>query len=303
MHKSTTPLACAGTKYGAILLLLLASLTTVQAQTYRIMGSDLMADVLPKALEPIAEQENLLLDYQLTGTVASLPAIRDGEADLALIAQPDGRSPFLPDFQLFSFAYVACYLIVNEENTLQEINFPNLRVLYMQDAENASLTWADVGMSGRMASRKIVPYAVVTDRAVGLELFKHEALDQGQLSPQVIVLSSVEKAFEQVSKNSNAIAMVPVPPGEFDGVRTLSISRGQGADDYAFGPTQENIDFGDYPLRLPIMLAIPRDNAPPSELLKYLYSDEVANHLSESGFMPVPENVRKRYLLELDIRR
>src|SRR5690606_6058343 len=95
------------------------------------------------------------------------------------------------------------------------------------------------------------------------------------------------------------IAILPRLPK--DGrIKTLMLSGSKGGP--AFGPTEDNVHYGDYPVRLPFYIAFnSRDEAKMKPLLRVLFNDELAQSLRENDLFALPDTVRRKLTIDLEL--
>ena len=103
-----------------------------------------------------------------------------------------------------------------------------------------------------------------------------------------------------LASDTTAIAILSSIP-DSSNAKVLMISESKNSP--SFGPTAENIHYGDYPIRLPFYLVYnKRDQEKLDQLIRYLIEDTVAERLSSDGFFPLPENVRRQRAIAFDMR-
>jgi hypothetical protein len=70
----------------------------------------------------------------------------------------------------------------------------------------------------------------------------------------------------------------------------------------AFGPTDDNIHYGDYPIRLPFYAVYHhRDESRIKGVLRALLSDDIADSLREHNLFPLSNTVRRKLMIDLDL--
>lgn len=106
--------------------------------------------------------------------------------------------------------------------------------------------------------------------------------------------------MEQVlAENPLVIGVLPGGLSEAEALKILSVAEGE--DPYAFEPSEENVFYGDYPVRLPFYLVWNEKTVKVQRLLQYLLSDESARVLRQNQFLPLPKEVREAFILNLDL--
>lgn len=285
--------------FGILISALLAPLSA--ARPISLAGSDLLADVLAPLLQEYQESSEATWEYALRGSIPALKALESGEAEIAIIAIPP-QDPLPEDaYTLIPFAYQAAFVLVNRNNPVAELSLPQLQGIFTQNPGERLERWGQLGLEGILTSRSIQAFLANPDNSVLVELFKSEALDGKSLRNTATLVSNNLELYNMVSTDAGVIGISDRPPNGSE-ARPVPISSGERGS-YAFGPTPENIYYADYPLRLPFYIAIPRQADPQDygRLIAFLLSDEVATALAKNGFIPLPQNIRKRTLLELDM--
>lgn len=292
--------------------LLLAALLTGQPLTgqdagtqpapggFRIGGSDLLEPVLRGPLEAWADQQTARsVDLAFPGSLPALEALRAEERDLCIIAVPDSGNPPAPPYRTLPFAYRIVLFAVNEENPLREISLPRLAGVFGRDEANDFNRWGDLGLRA-WETRSIKPVAGGGFQALPRALFMERTLTRKAFKPSVNFLGSSDQIEAFLLTDSTALGLLAAPPASA-GLRTLALARD--GDSPAYGPTEDNVHFSDYPIRLPFLIVFSeeqeRDLRP---LLRFLLSTPVAEALREAGFYPIPDGARQRLALEVDLQ-
>lgn len=259
-----------------------------------------MVDALEVRLEAFAAAKNIDIDTLFPGSIPALNAMEDGRAEIGLIAVPPAQG--LPEiaYHLIPFTYLATFVLVNPDNGIDELSLPQLQGIFAANPVSRIERWGQLGMEGPLMTRSIQTYIGGKSGSLIVEMFKSEALDRRSLKSSVTLLPSASDVSAMVSADMGVIGVSSHPGGL--AARAVPISTGQEGS-FAFGPTPENIYYGDYPLRLPFYIVIPKQ-AKLSEyrdIIEFLLSNQVAEALTREGFVSLPENIRKRTLRGLDI--
>lgn len=280
-----------------IAFLLLYSTAALQAQEIRIAASDLLADFLKPELEAYGEAQGLSLKIDGIGSLPALDRLRSNEIDMAVIAVPVGNEVPRDEFRVYPFAYDVAVIAVNANNPLNEISIARLGGIYGSSEEYNFNSWADMGLSG-WGSRKIKPMAGQEDASISLELFKYSVLEAGGMKPSVVMVKDHEvEAILEADPASIAI-MSRLPDSKK--IKTLMVSASD--ETPAYGPTADNIHFGDYPIRLSFYIIFnPRDEERLRSLLRLFLDDSIASALQTNNVFPLPSTVRRKLTIDLDL--
>lgn len=279
----------------------IASLTalSLQAEEIRIAASDLLADHVAPIIEAYCEEHELDASVESIGTLPALERLRSNEIELAIIAVPVGQEAPREEFRIYPFAYDAAVIVVNENNPITEISLPYLGGIYGSNEEYNFNSWGDLKISG-WSGRSIKPMAAPQESSIALELFRSAVLSQGELKPSLVTVKD-DEVEGLIDNDSSAIAILSRLP-EHEDLRTLLIS--ESLDTPAYSPTADNIHFGDYPIRLPFYVAYhARDEAQVAPILRVLLDDAVADSLNKNHFFALPQTVRRKLMLDLDLEK
>lgn len=256
------------------------------AGTVRIQASDILANPLSGYFASYAASK---VECTFEGSVNALSAMRDGHADLAIIAVPDGQK--LPeDFECTPFVFDAAIVVVNENNPLREIN---LRQLAQILARSGSLDkWGGLGLRDPWETRAITVYLPDSSTGVTLQLLRCMTIMSGPMKDGIGTLASPEQTAQIVRDQTSSMVVIRGLVAPLGG-RALAVSLKDGADQYAYLPTQDSIFYGDYALRLPFFIAVKKD-APKEvrDVVDALLTDATADVLGAAGFIPVPKSER-----------
>jgi len=280
-----------------LLSVLLIFVSTLRAQEIRIAVSDLIAGYIHDPLKTHADEYEFMLDIESIGSLPALDKLRSDEVDLAIIAMPEDIRSQSSEFTICPFAYDASLVLVNQSNPIQDISINQLGGIFGSREELSVSTWGRLGFSG-LGSRNINPLVGISENSITLELFKHRALKGSSLNTNVTI-DKVDNIEALIISNVSSIAIMPFTPIKSD-IKALMISKD--SESPAFGPTPNNIHHGDYPIRMPYCIAYNQyDEAKLISLIRKLLEDEVAYHLETNGIFPLPPNVRRKLVMELEL--
>lgn len=283
------------------LSLILATLATcsLHAEEIRISASDLLAEFIKAPLAAYGDENEITFDIEGVGSLPALDNLRSDDIDLAILAVPEVDSELREDYTIYPFAYDVAVVVVNASNPIGEITMGRLGGIYGANEEYNFNTWGDLGLSG-WGSRSIKPIAAPSKDSISLELFKHSVFKGGGMKQQVTMIKDSE-AEEQIISDPASIAILSRPP-KSSKVKAVMISEEVGSP--AFGPSEDNVHYGDYPIRLAFYIVFnKRDEAKLKPILRVLLNDEVAASLRENQLFALPDTIRRKLTIDLDLEK
>lgn len=289
-------------KFGkALFILPLLFSLAAQADEIRIAASDLLADYITEPLNAHAEEHDISFKIDKIGSLPALDRLRSDEIDLAIIAVPEGNEVPDQEFRVYPFAYDVAVVIVNESNPIDEVSLSQLGGVFGTNEELSFNTWGDMGLSG-WGGRNIKPLSGTGEDSIALELFKYSVFKGGSMKPGVAMVKDSE-VVDLVSDDAASIAILSqIPNGEGQGVKVLMVSSNEDFNSTAFGPSDDNVHYGDYPIRLSFYIVYnQRDEEKLREVVRVLWDDEVAASLRENHLLSLPDTVRRKLLIDLDL--
>jgi len=282
-----------------ILLFILATavVAPASARQFRIAASDLLADFITEPLQISGEEHSIEFRVDNIGSLPALERLRSDEIDLAIIAVPNNTDLPREEFRVFPFAYDVAVIAVNQSNPINEISLASLGGIFGANEESNYTTWGDLGLSG-WGSRSIKTLAGQNDKSISLELFKFSVLRGGQMKTTVASVKDSELEGSLVS-DAASIAILPRVPKSKE-VKSLMIS--SEVDGPAFSPTEDNVHYGDYPIRLAFYVVYKeRDEARAQKALRVLLNDDLAAALRGNNLVALPDTVRRKLTMDLDL--
>jgi ABC-type phosphate transport system substrate-binding protein len=284
-----------------LLLLPLALIVTAQAEEIRIAASDLLADYIKAPLNAYAAENDTTFVVDSIGSLPALDRLRSHEIDLAVIAVPEGDEVPRDEFSVYPFAYDVAVLVVNNSNPIDEISVAHLGGIFGSNEELNLNTWGELGLSG-WGSRSIKALAGTSDESIALELFKYSALKGGVIKPSVSMVKDTE-IEDLILSDAASIAILSRKPDNTN-IKVLMVSSDSDTYAPAFGPTDDNVHYGDYPIRLAFYIVYNlRDDAKLRPIIRELLNDEVAISLRSNDLIALPDTVRRRFLIDLDLEQ
>ena len=286
--------------FGKIFLLLpLSLIANVQAEEVRLAVSDLLADYILAPLKVYGTENDTTFVVDSIGSLPALDRLRSDEIDLAIVAVPEGDELPRDEFNIYPFAYDVAVIVVNDSNPIDEISVARLGGIFGSNEELNLNTWGELGLSG-WGSRNIKALAGTNDKSIALELFKHSIFKGGGLKPNVSIVKDTE-IEDLIGSDVASIAILSRMP-ENSNIKVLMVSSGGDTYAPAFGPTDDNVHYGDYPIRLTFyILYNARDDVKLRSTIRELLNDEVATSLRANDFIALPDTLRRKFLIDLDL--
>ena len=286
--------------FGKIFLLLpLSLIANVQAEEVRLAVSDLLADYILAPLKVYGTENDTTFVVDSIGSLPALDRLRSDEIDLAIVAVPEGDELPRDEFNIYPFAYDVAVIVVNDSNPIDEISVARLGGIFGSNEELNLNTWGELGLSG-WESRNIKALAGINDKSIALELFKHSIFKGGGLKPNVSMVKDTE-IEDLIGSDVASIAILSRMP-ENSNIKVLMVSSGGDTYAPAFGPTDDNVHYGDYPIRLSFyILYNARDDVKLRSTIRELLNDEVATSLRANDFIALPDTLRRKFLIDLDL--
>jgi ABC-type phosphate transport system substrate-binding protein len=282
-----------------LLLLPLALIATAQAEEIRIAASDLLAEHIKAPLKAYGAENDATFVVDSIGSLPALDRLRSDEIDLAIIAVPEGDQVPRDEFSIYAFAYDAAVLVVNQSNPIDEISVASLGGIFGSNEELNLNTWGELGLSG-WGNRSIKAIAGTSDESIALELFKYSIFKGGVMKPRVSMVKDTE-IEDLLRSDAASIAILSRMP-ENRQIKVLMVSSGGDTYAPAFGPTDDNVHYGDYPIRLAFYIVYNlRDDSTLRPVIRELLDDEVAASLRANHLIALPDTVRRNILIEFDL--
>jgi len=279
-----------------LFILATAAVAPASARQVRIAASDLLADFIAEPLQAYGETHSIEFEIDSIGSLPGLERLRSDEIDLAIIAVPEDTDVPREEFLVFPFAYDIAVVVVSQSNPINEISLPRLGGIFGANEEFNHTTWGDLGLSG-WGSRSIKAFAGQRDQSISLELFKFSVLRGEQMKTTVDLVKDSEVEGLLFS-DAASIAILPRLPKSKD-IKVLMIS--DEVDGPAFSPTDDNVHYGDYPIRLAFYIVHKeRDEAGVKEVLRLLLSDDLATSLRDNNLVALPDTLRRKLTIDLD---
>ena len=263
-------------------------------------GSDLLAGPVARGLEKSAP--HLSIDF--AGTLPGRRDFQEGRAAAAVLMLRDREvAPVLPgkvgviEFRLASSAVVVA---THVGIRLDHITLEQLANAFARDARTIARNWNDIDPAAR--SELMTPAVSSPAGTLALEVFQGLALEGQPFRSDVRLRVEPDLAADLLSSRAGSILLLPRPIAGRG--KVLQVADGRpGRPTTAYGPDENNVHNGDYPLQVPLLLYVRQDKV--AELrpaLRWLFSDEAAALLEKQGLYPAPRPARLRFVQRLDTR-
>ncbi len=263
----------------------------------RIVGSDLVGDILADRLLEIEESVDFDIKLILSGSLLGKVKMHEGLADVALIVeQVDGVSAQVEGHVKIPIGFWGIYLGVSHDNPILKTNVSALRDVVEATYRGKSSSWQLIAGDDSYQHDRLVFLACnveATDAAfpVFLKYFlgnkRHELKrlggrieDLNGLGDSVLVLLSY------------------LPTG--NELKLLGVSANE--ESPGFPPSAENMYYGDYPLSTSFYLLLNKSaDERARRFVQEFLDDKTLKLLDESGLIFASKNVQKQALLEVDL--
>jgi phosphate transport system substrate-binding protein len=253
----------------------------------RIVGSGTIARPLSLAIPILNDRGIIAKIFAGSGSTASIEAVGEGAADIALSIRPlngEDRAPF-PERILHEqlIGYQAVALIVPSavwESGVHALTKEQIQRIYEGEITN----WKDLGGKDR-------PIKFLNpEQGVGVwELFAtwlYGELTKAPLGSKFETVKGGADTRDLVEFSEGALSVVPVMYADNKGVFGLAI---QGEKGEPVAPTDQNVCAKRYPLQRPLILVVagtPTGNL--RKVLEFMTAPEGQALVKKSDFVPLP---------------
>jgi len=263
------------------------------------VGSDLLAGAVGRGLDQAAGRP--LADF--AGTLPGRVAFSEGRAAAAVLMRRDREgAPTLAGASAAEFRLASAVVVVatHGTNRAEQITLENLANIYARDPRSPARNWNDIDPSAR--SELITPAVSSPAGTLVQEVFQGIALEGQPFRADVRQRIEPTLAADLLASRAGTVVLVPRPP--IGRGKVLLVADGRpGRSATAYGPDENNVHSGDYPLQVPLILYVRQDRlADLAPALRWLFSDEAAALMEKQGLSPAPKAARTRFLQRLDTR-
>lgn len=264
------------------------------------VGSDLLAG-------PVAHGLNLAAGRTAAdfgGTLPGRQAFVDGRASAAVLMMRDREVAPAPSGRIgvveFRLASAVAVVATHASNRAEHLTLEQLANVFARDPRTSARNWNDLDPAAR--SELITPAVSSPAGTMVLEIFQGIVLEGQPFRADVRLRVEPDLAADLLASRAGSIVLVPRPPSSRG--KVLQVADGRpGRPSTAYGPDENNVHNGDYPLQVPLILYVRQDKLPQlTPPLRWLFSDEAAALLEKQGLTPAPKAVRTRFVQRLDTR-
>ena len=264
------------------------------------VGSDLLAGSVAHGLNVAAGKT--AADFG--GTLPGRQAFADGRASAAALMMRDREVAPVPSGQIgvaeFRLASAVVVVATHVSNRAEQITLEHLANVFARDPRSSARNWNDLDPAAR--SELITPAVSSPAGTMVLEIFQGIALEGQPFRADVRLRVEPDLAADLLVSRAGSIVLIPRPPSSRG--KVLQVADGRpGRSSTAYGPDENNVHNGDYPLQVPLILYVRQDKLTQlTPALRWLFSDEAAGLLEKQGLTPAPKAVRTRFVQRLDTR-
>jgi hypothetical protein len=275
---------------------LLGLLFFCAAQGADVVGTDLLDGRFAAGLRTAAGQD--AADF--AGTLPARRAFVEGRAAAAILMVRPGETAPVAGAREFRLASAVVVVATHGSNRMEQITFEQLANAYARDARSPARNWNDLDPLAR--SELLTPALSSPPGTMVLEVFQGLVLEGQAFRPDARLRVEPALAADLLASRAGSIVLLPRPPASRG--RVLPVADGRpGRSATAYGPDENNVHNGDYPLQVPLVLYVRPDKvAGLRPALRWLCSDAAARLLANQGLTPAPASARAAFLQRLDTR-
>ena len=271
------------------------------AATVDLGGTDMLAPEIVQGLTKAAAGK-MTVDF--SGSLPARRALIAGSLPAAaLFLRPGEAAPATTSkvaLAEFHFATAAVVVAVHRSNPIEQLTLEQLSNAFAKEARATALNWNDLASSAR--SELITPAVCSPDRTLVTEIFQGIVMEGRSFRSDVRQRIEPTLAADMLTLRAGSVVLMARAPSGVG--RPLPLADGrEGRPTTAYLPNDTNLQNGDYPLQLPLVLYVRQDRLDGFRpALRWLFSDEAAALLERQGLHPAPKDVRVRFVQRLDTR-
>jgi ABC-type phosphate transport system substrate-binding protein len=265
-----------------------------------IVGSDLLAGAVARGFNQAAGKTSA----DFGGTLPGRQAFVEGRASAAVLMVRDREVAPVPTGKVgvmeFRLASAVVVVATHVSNRAESITLENLSNIFARDPRAPARNWNDIDSAAR--SELITPAVCSPAGTMVLEVFQGITLEGQRFRLDVRQRIELDLAADLLASRAGSVTLLPRPPSGRG--KVLQVADGRpGKSSTAYGPDENNVFNGDYPLQVPLILYVRQDRLTQlAPALRWLFSDEAAALLEKQGLTPAPRAARTRFVQRLDTR-
>jgi len=261
-----------------------------------IIGTDLLDGRFAASLRTAAGRD--VADFG--GTLPARRAFADGRAAAAILMMRPGEPAPVAGAREFRLAASVVVVAAHGSIRIEQLTFEQLANAFARDARAPARNWNDLDPLAR--SELMTPALCSPPGTLVLEVFQGLVLEGQAFRPDVRLRVEPDLAADLLAARAGSLVLLPRPPVSRG--RVLPVADGRpGRPSTAYGPDENNVHNGDYPLQVPLVLYVRPDKvAALRPALRWLCSDAAAELLAGQGLTPAPASARAAFLQRLDTR-
>ncbi|NBV52097.1 MAG: hypothetical protein EBR83_00945 [Verrucomicrobia bacterium] len=265
-----------------------------------IVGTDLLQGDIAQGINHAAGKT--AADFG--GTLPGRQAFVDGRASAAVLMMREREVAPVPTGKIgvaeFRLASSVVVVATHGSNRAEQITLENLANVFARDPRSPARNWNDLDPAAR--SELITPAVCSPAGSMVLEIFQGIVLEGQPFRPDVRLRIEPDLAADLLASRAGTVTLIPRRPSGRGKVLPVADGR-PGKSSTAYGPDDNNVHNGDYPLQVPLILYVRQDRlAELTPTLRWLFSDEAADLLEKQGLFPAPKAARTRFVQRLDTR-
>lgn len=283
-----------------LLPLLALALPAQTDRTVSIQGSELLGPAVGEAWAAFAETQAWNVKLAFRGSRPARDRLEAGAIDMAVLIRDPGEGELPEDWVVLPLAYAAALVVAPKDLDLEQLSFADLARIYSANSAVATTRWGDFGAQGKWEYTPISMHLQTAASGLALELFSHEVLGGQPLKGSVRRHDELALLETAMAGDEGPLGVVSWLDPEHPKFKALLVA--PAGDQVAFGPSAENMVAGDYPLALPLRLAVARDRvADLLPVLQFWFRDEMSAALREDRLMPLPRGERNQQIFDLEV--
>lgn len=269
-------------------------------RTISIQGSELLGEAVKRAWTAYAEDHDLNVEVVFRGSRPARDRLDAGVIDMAVLIRDPSENDLPADWLVMPLAYAAALVIAPKDLALEQLSYEDLHRIYAANSPVATTRWGDFGAQGKWEYTPISMHVQTAASGLAHELFLYEVLDGLAMKGSVRRHDEWAALEAAMGGDEGPLGVVSWLGRDHPKFKTLLVS--PKGDQVAFGPSAENMVAGDYPLAIPLRLAVARRNVNALlPVLQFWYREEMSEALEQDRLMPLPRVDRNQRIFDLEV--